>query len=169
MRKPRSAGAMGQEFPYKLATMCYIEVAKNGTVSWGAGVDTYQRLLAGESRLYAVWPGQWSSHLFAVDDLTQYAGGMGIIHDEVRTGLAEHEHQVQWEVSPYEQKPMGSYITIDLWLNCGCVIRDLSAFASQMRHQKGWDIATTVGWGSGGTIDTDRRYSIRVRRKSLTP
>ena len=36
MAKPRSAGAMGAEFPYLLGTMCYIEVAGDGSVSQGA-------------------------------------------------------------------------------------------------------------------------------------
>ncbi|MEU1675315.1 hypothetical protein ABZ752_25305 [Streptomyces roseifaciens] len=33
----------------------------------------YERAVAGKSRLFAVWPGEWSSHLFAIDDLDEYA------------------------------------------------------------------------------------------------
>lgn len=62
---------------------------------------------------------------------------MGTVYDEERTGLAEHEHQVRWSVSPHEDKPNGSYISINVWLDCGCTIRDLKVFASQMRQQKG--------------------------------
>lgn len=62
---------MGKEFFYTLETMCDIEVAKDGAVSWGSDAGTYRRTLAGESRLYAVWSGQWSSHLFVIDDLEQ--------------------------------------------------------------------------------------------------
>jgi hypothetical protein len=168
MPLPRSAGAMGLEFPYKLGTLCYIEVAKDGTVTWGVDEGTYERAVAGESRLFAVWPGEWSSHLFAIDDLDQFAGAFGIVHDEVRTGLADHVHQIRWRVSPYEEKPNGSYIHIDAWLDCGCHVRDLKAFAAQMRKQKGWDIATSGGWGSSGTDEGGWTYSIRVRRKSLS-
>jgi len=166
MQEPRSAGALGSEFPYTLATMCYIEVARDGSVRWGNDTSTYERALAGDSRLYAVWPGQWSSHLFVIDDLDQYAGAFGIVHDPERTGLADHEHQIRWAVSPYEDKPNGAYISIDVWLDCGCEIRDLPAFAKQMRDQRGWDIATTSGWG-GSVSNTERRYSLRARRKSL--
>lgn len=63
MLQSRSAGAMGAEFPYKLRTMFYIEVAKDGTVTHGAGEAAYRRTMSGESRLFAVWPGQWSSDL----------------------------------------------------------------------------------------------------------
>ena len=143
--------------------MCYIEVAADGRVGWGTDAGTYNRALTGESRLFAAWPGQWSSHLFAIDDLDQYARAFGIIHDEARTGLADHQHQVSWTIHPHEDKPNGSYITINVQLDCGCEIHDLTTFASQMRQQKGWDIATTGGWGgSGGT------HYMRARRKSLT-
>ncbi|MFI7120351.1 hypothetical protein [Amycolatopsis sp. NPDC049868] len=163
MQEPRSAGAMGAEFPYTLQTMCYIEVATDGSVRWGTDTGAYSRALAGESRLFAAWPGQWSTHLFAIDDLDQYARAFGIIHDEARTGLADHQHQASWTIHPTEDKPNGTYITINVRLACGCEIHDLKTFASQMRQQKGWDIATTGGWGgSSGT------HYMRARRKSLT-
>ena len=167
MQEPKSAGAMGSEFPYALQTMCYIEVAADGSVRWGSDAKTYARVLAGESRLYAVWPGQWSSHLFVIDDLDQYARALGLVHDETRTGLADHEHQVRWSISKYENKPNGSYVSISVQLDCGCEIRDLKSFASQMQKQKGWDIATTGGWGHS-TSENGTTYSMRARRKSLT-
>lgn len=57
MPEPRSAGAVGPNFPYRLQTISYIEIASDGSVSSGTDADTYQRMLAGESRLFAVWPG----------------------------------------------------------------------------------------------------------------
>ncbi|WP_344859287.1 hypothetical protein [Amycolatopsis ultiminotia] len=143
--------------------MCYIEVASDGSVRWGSGAGTYKRALAGETRLYAVWPGEWSSHLFVIDDLDQYARAFGIVHDETRTGLADHQHQARWAVHPTEDKPNGAYITINVQLDCGCKIRDLKTFATQMRQQQGWNIATSGGWGGGGET-----YYMRARRKSLT-
>jgi hypothetical protein len=160
--EPRSAKASGKDFPYRSDTTCYIEVHKNGTVSHGGGREAYDRAIAGESTLYAVWPGEWRSDLFLIDDLDEYARALGIIHDVERTGLQEHEHQVRWEVSPFEKKPDGSYITIDVRLGCGCEIRDLAVFAKHMREQRGWDIATSGGWGG-----SKGRHYVRVRRKSL--
>ncbi|KID32005.1 hypothetical protein HQ32_00889 [Prauserella sp. Am3] len=162
MQEPRSAGSLGLKFPYTLKTMCYIEVGADGGVHFGTDEGMYRRVVAGESRLYAVWPGEWSSHLFAIDDLDQYAKAFGIVHDAVRTGLADHEHDVSWSLSSREDKPTNTYISIDVWLACGCEIKDLKAFAAQMRTQKGWDIATSGGWGGSAG-----RYSLRARRKSL--
>ena len=162
VNQPRSSAEMKEEFPYTLSTMCYIEVGSDGDVLWGVGREAYERARRGECRLYAVWPGQWSSHLFAIDDLDQYAAAFGLVHDEKRTGLTDHQHEVSWSVSPYEKRPNGSYISIEVRFGCGCSIRDIKAFAKQMREQKGWHIATTTGWGSVGET-----YSIRVRRKSL--
>lgn len=167
MQKPRSAGAMGAEFPYEMQTMCYIEVAKDGEVTFGRDSGTYQRARSGESRLYAVWPGRWRSDLFTIDDLDEYARAFGIVHDEKRTGLADHRHGVQWSTHPHEPNPNSSYITIELRLDCGCEIRDLKVFAEQMREQQGWNVATTTGWGSSWSEKDGKTYSIRVRRTSL--
>lgn len=120
MEEPRSAGALGAEFPYKLTTMCYIEVARDGKVAFGRDNGSYQRARSGESRLYAVWPGQWYSHLFAIDDLDEYVRAFGVVHEEKRTGPADHEHQVRWEIHPFEKNPNGSYVTLEIRLDCGC-------------------------------------------------
>lgn len=157
---------MGAEFPYKLGAMCYIEVLANGEVRFGKDHEAYKRALAGQSRLYAAWPGQWRSDLFAIDDLTPYARAFGIMHDAERTGLAEHDHDISWSVNDSEPNPRAAYLSIDLRLNCGCKIRDLRTFAAQMRRQRGWDIATSTGWGSSSS-EQETTYYLRVRRKSL--
>lgn len=162
MNSPRSAGALGAEFPYRLSTMCYLEVRPDGAVSFGIESDSYKRAVAGESRLYAVWPGKWSSELYAIDNIHEFARAFGIVNDQDRTGLADHEHQVRWSVSQFEANPAGTYIGIDVRLDCGCVIRDIEAFAAQMRQQQGWDVITSRGWGGG-----EGSHYVRVRRKSL--
>ena len=162
----RSAAASGSDFPYRSSTVCYIEVGKDGAVTQGVSAEAWKRAKDGESRLFAVWPGQWRSDLFVIDDLDELAGAFGWIHDEQRTGLAEHIHQVHWTVSPYEDKPQGTWITIDVRLDCGCSIKDCSVFAAHMRNQRGWNIATSGGWGSSG-LEDDVTYSLRARRRSL--
>lgn len=146
--EPRSAGALGRDFPYNLKTVCYIEVFEDGTVSHGRDTGTYERARSGKSRLFAVWPGEWSSHLFVIDDLDEYARAHGLVHDEERTGLADHVHVVRWELDPSEDKPMGTYITIRVQLDCGCSIRDRRVFAQQMREQRGGR-STRPGAGVG--------------------
>jgi hypothetical protein len=160
--EPRSAAAVGADFPYTAKTVCIIEVGNDGSVRQGGGPAAYRRAAAGESRLYAVWPGEWRSDLFLIDDLDEYAKALGIVHDAGRTGLADHVHDVRWAVNPYEKNPSGLYITVDVWFDCGCAIRDLRAFAEAMRAQRGWEVATTGGWGG-----SDGRHYVRVRRKSI--
>ncbi|GGK79646.1 hypothetical protein GCM10012284_12050 [Mangrovihabitans endophyticus] len=65
--EPRSAAAAGDDFPYELRTTCYIEVGNDGSVTQGVSEQAYQRAVAGTSRLFAVWPGSYSSDLFAID------------------------------------------------------------------------------------------------------
>jgi hypothetical protein len=164
--KPRSAAAAGSDFPYTSSTTCYIEVHEDGQVTHGTDREAYERAVAGKSRLYAVWPGQWSSHLFEIDDLDEYARAHGIKHDAVRTGLTEHTHVVQWTENSTEQNPRSQYVSIDVTLTCGCSVKDRRVFAEQMREQKGWDLAVTGGWGSH-TSSEGTAYTFRVRRKSL--
>src|SRR4051812_5595208 len=114
--EPRSAAALGKEFPYTLGTLCYIEIAEDGTVSHCTDAGTYERARSGKSRLFAVWPGEWASHLFTIDDLDEYARAHGLIHDQERTGLADHEHVVRWKIDPHETKPGGSYVSIEVEL-----------------------------------------------------
>ncbi|WP_207945104.1 hypothetical protein [Actinomadura rubrisoli] len=160
---------MGLDFPYGLSTMCYIEVRSDGTVTYGRDAGTYQRARDGESRLFAAWPGKWKSALFVIDDLDQYAKAFGIVHDEERTGLSEHAHEVRWAIDRFAGDSAGAWIGINVWLDCGCEIRDLRTFAAQMREQRGWDIATSRGWGSSTSGDGRvRKYSVRARRNSLT-
>ncbi|MFF7729415.1 hypothetical protein [Streptomyces sp. NPDC008001] len=165
--EPRSAAATGKDFPYTARTTCYIEVHDDGTVTHGNDRAAYERAVAGKSRLFAVWPGEWSSHLFAIDDLDEYAKAHGIKHDEERTGLKEHVHDVQWEPNPYaKDNPRSPYIGVSVTLNCGCSIQDLRTFATHMQEQRGWTVATSGGWGSSSGPE-GTRYSLRVRRKSL--
>jgi hypothetical protein len=165
--EPRSAAAAGKDFPYESPTTCYIEVRQDGLVTQGIDPATYGRARSGESRIFAVWPGQWRSDLFIIDDLDEYAKAVGLVHDEERTGLAEHVHEVRWAVSPYEANPQGTYISIDVWLDCGCKVLDRAAFANQMRQQRGWAVATSGGWGSSSDSKSTT-YTLRARRKSLS-
>ena len=163
MGGPRSAAAAGKEFPYDSRKTCYIEIGADGSVSQGVDAQAYQRAVAGTSRLFAVWPGDHSSDLFVIDDLDAYARAVGLIHDRERTGLADHEHQVRWEPADHDPNSRGSYISVIVYLDCGCTIRDLRTFADQMRAQQGWDVATSGGWSGSGD-----RFTVRVRRRSLT-
>lgn len=74
----------------------------------------------------------------------------------------EHRHQVRWNY--YDPTKLGGpYTSIDVNLDCGCEIHDIRAFAADMREQKGWDVAVTVGWSGGW----NRAYTVRVRSNSL--
>lgn len=75
-------------FPYTGSTMCYIEVGKDGEVSQlhhknksdRPGVlAAYQRAISGDCVIYAVWPGNWRSDLFLIDDLEAFARSFELI------------------------------------------------------------------------------------------
>lgn len=74
--------AKENNFPYKMSTICYFEVNKDGNVSQirhknksdrSNLLEVYQRAIDKTITLYAVWPGNWSSDLFIIDDLDAFA------------------------------------------------------------------------------------------------
>lgn len=74
-------------FPYKMSTMCYFEVNNDGKVTqiphknkcdFDGIFDAYLRAKNHKSTLYAVWPGNYRSDLFLIDDLSQFAQAFGI-------------------------------------------------------------------------------------------
>lgn len=156
-----------ENFPYELATVCYLEIASDGSVTSPPEEGVATRVRSGESRLYAVWPGHYRSDLFLIDNIDEYEKAIGLQHDPIRTGLQEHEHQVRWTISPHEQKPTGTYIAIELQLDCGCELKNLTTFAKHMKAQSDWDIATTANWSTSHPTEDTPTYTLRARRLSL--
>jgi hypothetical protein len=159
--------SQSENFPYTDPTVCFLEVDRRGQVTSPLGHGASARVRAGESTLYAVWPGHYRSDLFLIDDIETYEKAIGLQPDPQRTGLQEHEHQVEWTLDPSETSPRGSYVTVQATLSCGCQIRNLRTFAAHMKSQRGWDVAVTGGWGSSHPVDSPGTYYFRVRRKSL--
>ncbi len=73
MRSAKEAGC----FPYGSKLVCYIEVFPNGEVrqisTKAEKKEALQNVLSDKSKLFAVWPGQWRSDLFLIDDLEAFA------------------------------------------------------------------------------------------------
>ena len=149
-------------FPYNSNLICYILVDKNGGVSqiqhnMKELSDAYYSVLKEKAVLYAVWPGKWRSDLFVIDDLDAFADAVGIPRKD------SHIHDVEWKLSDVDDG-VSRYAWVDCKLKCGCSLwkMGIKKFANDMREQKGWDIATSKGYGSHGD-----EYSIPVRRSSL--
>ena len=71
-----------ENFPYRMSTVCYFEVYKNGQVKRiyhknksdiTKVIEAYERAKENITTIYAVWPGNWSSDLFIIDDLELFA------------------------------------------------------------------------------------------------
>ncbi len=78
----RSASSVDIGFPYTSKLVCYFEVYKNGEVKrvyhknksdFNCVVEAYKKASEGTTTLYAVWPGNYSSDLFIIDDLEAFA------------------------------------------------------------------------------------------------
>lgn len=76
-----------ENFPYRLSIMCYFEVYKDGTVKriyhknkcdLPNVIEAYNRAKNSETTMYGVWPGQYGSDMFIIDDLEIFAEKFGI-------------------------------------------------------------------------------------------
>ncbi len=69
-------------FPYASKLVCYIEVTPAGEVrqisSKSEKREAAVNAFAGKSQIYAVWPGQWRSDLFLIDDLEAFSEKNGL-------------------------------------------------------------------------------------------
>lgn len=63
-------------FPYGSKLVCFMELFPNGELNqlWNKQdkLRAYIRASTGESKIVAVWPGQWRSDLFIIDDLDSF-------------------------------------------------------------------------------------------------
>ena len=153
-------------FPYHSAIVCYIGVSNAGEImqidhDFDAISLAYNDAIDGKIRIFAVWPGNYRSDLFEIDDLDAFADGFGV------RSLKEHEHKVAWSLSSHDDKK-SLYANVNVILECGCIVtrHNIKRFAKDMSDQKGWDIATSKGL-SYHTDGLRTEYSFRIRRNSL--
>lgn len=149
-------------FPYAAKTVCYILVTSSGEIQQvhhtkDELAEAYAEANEGRAKLYAVWPGQWRSDLFIIDDLNAFADALGIERQD------DHVHEIDWELSSIDDGTSG-YAWVECRFRCGCSLwkMGIKKFAADMRHQKGWNVATSKGYGGHGDV-----VSVPVKRSSL--
>ena len=73
MRSAKETGC----FPYRSKLVCYMELTNDGNIKQLSNknekFEAYLNAKAGNSQILAVWPGQWRSDLFIIDDLDSFA------------------------------------------------------------------------------------------------
>ncbi|MDR3217238.1 MAG: hypothetical protein LBT55_07550 [Clostridiaceae bacterium] len=151
-----------ENFPYGARTLCYIEIGMDGKVEQ-VGSDfasvsaAYNNVINKQSRLYAVWPGQYRSDLFLIDNLNAFADSFGVPRPD------EHVHDILWKLNAYDDGK-SAYATVDIELKCGCVLKweYIKKFANDMKAQLGWEVATSTGISGNG-----QSYTLRVKRSTL--
>ena len=153
-------------FPYSWEAICYIEVASNGKITQveckkSDIENVYNRVKGGGSLLYAVWPGDYNSELFIVDDLNKLVDAYGINRDNL------HIHDIKWQINKYDN-PKSRYASVDIEFQCGCKFNygTIKNLALDLKKQLGWEVATTTGMGTS-ISNQGCVYTIRVLRKTL--
>jgi hypothetical protein len=157
----RSAKECGN-FPYGWKAVCYMEIDLNGNVEQVEcnKIDiekAYNKAKKGETKLYAVWPGDYASDLFIMDDLDKLADAYGIDRGD------SHIHDIKWKISSHDDKK-SRYAYVDIEFKCGCEFDYgmIKKLALDLRKQLGWEIATSTGLsGCAG------KYTIKVLRSSI--
>ncbi len=76
MRSAKETGC----FPYRSKAVCFMQLSPNGELKqltdrkekW----DAYYEAKLGNCQIVAVWPGQWRSDLFIIDDLEEFRANL---------------------------------------------------------------------------------------------
>jgi len=153
-------------FPYSSSVVCYIEVYGDGRImqihhDQKSISKAYSNAKNNKTKIYAVWPGNYRSDLFEIDDLNALADAYGVRrHDD-------HVHSLRWKLSPYDDGT-SRYAEVDVVFECGCTIEydNIKKIANDLREQMGWDMATSTGWSCHSDIE-GTEYTISVRRSCL--
>lgn len=137
-----------EDFPYSAKTICYIEVDNCGMVRQVnhnfADISTaYHNAVNEKTRIYAVWPGNYRSDLFEIDNLDALADAFRVPR------LDGREHKIAWTLSPFDDGKF-LYAIINITFKCKCSLdsNNIKKYANDMKAQKGWDVATSKGLGS---------------------
>ncbi len=157
-----SRSAKESPFPYTSPLVCYMALDQNGVLiqvdrGFSAVSEAYRRAMAREIRLYAVWPGNYRSDLFEIDDLNAFADAFGVMRPD------GHIHDLDWKLSSIDDGK-SRYTDVDIVFKCGCTLsfQNIKKIANDMQQQKGWHVATSKGISGNGF-----RYTISVERRSL--
>ena len=115
----------------------------------------------GHAVLYAVWPGNYRSDLFIIDNIEALEDAYGIQRDN------RHNHITEYSISDYDDGKL-AYADVDIVFDCGCKLdmNNIKVIANDIKKQFGWEIATTTGFGAHSS-NGKTTYSVRIRRKSL--
>ena len=72
MRSAKEAGC----FPYRSKTVCFMELFPDGKLEQlnndDAKFEACVNARNGKSKIVAVWPGNWRSDLFIIDDIEEF-------------------------------------------------------------------------------------------------
>ncbi|MCL2570013.1 MAG: hypothetical protein FWE16_02290 [Firmicutes bacterium] len=154
-----------ETFPYTSSTVCYFEVDSLGNVKQldKQSMETaHSNATSDKSKIYAVWPWQYRSDLFLIDDLNAFADAFDIPRED------DHIHDISWNFGSIDDG-QSAWVSVDLYFNCGCKldINNIKKIARDLNQQKGWDMAKS-SYGGGHSMDGKPvRYSVSVRRGSL--
>jgi len=78
MRSAKETGC----FPYRSKLVCFMELSEDGEIHQlidiGDKRKAYYNAIDGKSRILAVWPGNWRSDLFIIDDLSEYGASLNL-------------------------------------------------------------------------------------------
>ena len=156
-----------EAFPYSSTLVCYFSVNMFGTVrqinhDFTSVAAAYKEAVNGTNKIYAVWPGNYRSDLFEIDDLNLFADAFGVPRPDT------HKHIVNWKKSSIDDGK-SRYAFVDIIFECGCKLYsdNIKIIAADLEEEKGWEVATSKGYGVRSN-DKTMEYTLSVLRNTLS-
>lgn len=137
------------DFQWQLNTMCYILVCSNLEVFQIKKDISYEKAYRiaknGGGKILAVWPGNWRSDAFLVDDLEQFALEFGCVKPSLPIEIVEYKH-----LKEYDGRNL-YYIDFVVKSDKDMLLLErnfLERFADEIMRKFGWKVALSKGYGS---------------------
>jgi hypothetical protein len=158
------------QFAFKHSSNCYIEVAKDGTVSNPLHKNdcdineiqgAYERALSGLSVLYVTFSGTYAGKLFLVDDLDALAKAFDFHKDE---GC---RHSFKWKVvNPNDMSSKEFSVPINMSFDCGCMFANIDELDTFLTRRVGWTISKSKEWAQN-VEDSKLEVIANVNKRTL--
>lgn len=151
--------ADSENFPYEANTVPFIMV-KGGKVTWaGRKAGKIAMLKERGGKILAVWPGEWSSDVFEINDRVRALAELGDLTAIKKLSTCNHKFKIHGESQSTSQTR-----SVEVELLCGCAPDYPSSEMSDVQHQLADALGCRVrGYGGGhSSIDGPRIYRFDV-------
>ncbi len=135
------------EFEWRNKRVCYLFIGLSGEVFQIekdiSAQEAYSKVSANKGRLVAVWPGNWRSDAFIIDDIRTFGLTFDCIHEDLPLKIIGYSHKTIEFDTTFSKH-------VDFVIECSREVHSLpnflKRFSDKLEQEFGWTIALSRGY-----------------------